>query len=179
MKFVIFQKKIVSQSVFVSHSFCVRRHCLRDRVATRSACYRGRKPQDCPTWLGEGARKDQKLLHWCKRGLHWCKRLLGDRFSNWPKHLLRPLLTALGNFEFPASVTGTRGRKARVIKIEAGELTLNLMHKTLCNFKLQTKPKCYVFFGFFRPPLPREIAEANSRQFHCFSPRFSSTLHPF
>ena len=40
-------------------------------------------------------------LHWCKTGLHWCKRLLGDRFSRWSKHLLHPLLTALGNFEVP------------------------------------------------------------------------------
>ena len=26
------------------------------RVATPSACYRGRKPQNCPKWLGEGAK---------------------------------------------------------------------------------------------------------------------------
>ena len=38
-------------------------------------------------------------LHWCKTGSYWCKRPLGHRFSKWPKHLLHPLLTTLGNYE--------------------------------------------------------------------------------
>ena len=32
-------------------------------VATRSACYRGPKPQDCPKWLGEGAKGVLVYVH--------------------------------------------------------------------------------------------------------------------
>ena len=80
-------------------------------LETQSACYRGPKPQQCPKWLGEGAKgvlahgpKNlwhwyKRGLHWCKTGLHWCKTLSQDLFSSWSKHLLHPLLTTLGTLE--------------------------------------------------------------------------------
>ena len=65
------------------------------------------------TWTKSLLDWCKRGLHWCKTGLHWCKRLLGDPFCNWPKHLLHPLLTTLGNFEVSASVAGTSGCNPR------------------------------------------------------------------
>ena len=94
-------------------------------IATPSACYRSPKPQSCPKWLGEGAKRlldpgSKVLLHWCKRELHrcktgfrWCKRLLGDLCSLGPKHLLHPLLTTLGTFEVSGPCSRHSGSQHR------------------------------------------------------------------
>ena len=49
---------------------------------------------------------------WTKRLLHWCKRLLAEHFSNWPKHLLHPLLTTLGNVEVSGLCSRYSGSQA-------------------------------------------------------------------
>ena len=96
---------------FKDHSFI-----HEDSFATRSACYRGRKPQSCPKWLGEGAKGvlvyvDKSLLRWCKRGWYQCKRLLGDLSPAGQNTFCTPLLTTWATLRFRASVAGTRGRK--------------------------------------------------------------------
>ena len=78
---------------------------------TPSGCYRGRKPQNCPKWLGAGAKG--VLASWreglprvsCTRATLFCTSATLFRTSatglgpHTPKHLLHPLLTTLGNFE--------------------------------------------------------------------------------
>ena len=81
------------------------------RFATRGACYRGWKPQNCPKWLGEGAKGvlvhvDQKpvalvqtRVTLVQNRVALVQETLGRPFLQLAKHILHPLLTTLGNFE--------------------------------------------------------------------------------
>ena len=79
--------------------------------ATPSACYRGPKPQKCPTWLGEGAKggwtQGAKVSQESSAPPKPCFAPVQPFFApvhqafgpHTPKHLLHPLLTTFGNYK--------------------------------------------------------------------------------